>query len=81
MLDPLIRDFLVNGERQHVVFSYSAIAALITQEESVSEAEHERRTAICRSCPQFHPDNDLCGVCGFNAPIRAAWDKATCHRW
>lgn len=44
---------------------------------------HDQRLAICKSCPFYIADQDMCGQCGCFMPSKVMNDDATCpeHMW
>lgn len=41
----------------------------ILRKNSVSDDTAQARTAICKACPRYRPNTDVCGVCGCGAVV------------
>ena len=68
--------------RQAVNLATAVAAHVATGAKAATNAERERRLAICRGCELLR-DDGRCAACGCATAVKAAWDEQRCPlgRW
>lgn len=64
-------------------FSRALVAHAADGLQVATDADQEKRRAICRACPVFNAKNSECRVCGCNLKIKTRWRSSRCpdSRW